>query len=347
MSKRNIVVIGASAGGLEAVKKLIAGLPTDLEAAIFIVWHLPPDALGILPQVLNKLKTLPASHAQDKEILQYNHIYVAQPDYHLLLEDDEIRISHGPKENRFRPAVDPLFRSAALAHGPRVIGIVLSGALDDGTAGLWAIKEHGGLAIVQDPADAEVPSMPEHALQAVAVDYIVPVAQMAALLTQLCAEEVEEEKEPVMNDKERTAAEVRISLQEGVTGKEMLHLGKLTPYTCPECHGVLFSLREGDRIRYRCHTGHAFSADTLLSSITEKIEDNLWSAIRNVEESILLLNHMGDHFAEANDPKLAATYFKKANEAEKRMGLVKQAVLSHQHLSTDSIRLEAGEEMAD
>src|SRR5687768_2905429 len=157
METRNIIVIGASAGGFEAIKKLVSGLPSDLQASVFIVWHMSPDVRGVLPQILNKLETLPAEHAVDKEPIVPNRIYVAQPNFHLLVERGRVRVTKGPKENRFRPAVDPLFRSAAYAYGSRVIGVILTGALDDGTSGLWTIKHLGGMAVVQDPEDAEVP----------------------------------------------------------------------------------------------------------------------------------------------------------------------------------------------
>jgi len=162
LGKRNIIVIGASSGGFEAIRQLVAALPADLDAAIFIVWHMSPDVTGILPQVINRQKTLLATNAVDNEPIANNRIYVAPPDKHLLLDNGIVRVTRGPKENRFRPAVDPLFRSAAYIYGPRVIGIVLSGALDDGTSGLWTIKSRGGIAIVQEPAEAEVPSMPEN-----------------------------------------------------------------------------------------------------------------------------------------------------------------------------------------
>jgi two-component system chemotaxis response regulator CheB len=235
-----------------------------------------------------------------------------------------------------------LFRSAAYIYGPRVIGIVLSGALDDGTAGLWTIKNRGGIAMVQDPEDAEVPSMPENALQAVDVDYRVPVAEMSKLLAKLSAEEVKDFKEPDMDENKKTSVEVRIAMQDQALEQGMLQLGEHSPYACPECHGVLSVIKDGDIIRYRCHTGHAYSADSLLTSITENIEDTLWSAIRGVEESIILLNNLGDHYAEKNQPKLAAMYFKKASEAEDRAKMVRQAVMNHEQLTTDSINKEAG-----
>lgn len=339
--KRNIIVIGASAGGFEAIKKLIAGLPANLDAAIFIVWHMSPDIRGILPQVLCRLNTIPAEAATDGEPIAFNRVYVAQPDHHLLLDGGIMRLTRGPKENRFRPAIDPLFRSAAYAFGSRVIGIVLSGSLDNGTAGLWTIKNRGGLAVVQDPDDAEVPSMPEHALAAVDVDHKVCIADMAALLIRLTAEEVAPIKTPNMEEEKKISLEVGIAaLAEGDV-KRVYNLGTLTPFACPECHGVLAAIRDGDLVRYRCHTGHAYSSDTLLASITETIEDTLWSAIRGVEESIMLLNTLGDHYAERNQPKLAATYFNKASEAQHRARLVRHAVEQHEHLTTESIAHEA------
>ena len=337
MEKRNIIVICASSGGFEALKRLTAALPSDLDASIFIVWHMSPEMTGVLPQVLNHQKTLLATNAIDNEPIINNRIYVAPPDRHLLLEQGKIRVTRGPKENRFRPAVDPLFRSAAYIYGSRVIGIILSGALDDGTSGLWTIKSRGGVAIVQEPAEAEVPSMPEHALAAVEVDYRLTIAQMVPLLVRLTAESVEEANEISMEEQKKTALEVRIAAQETDLVQGLYDVNQLTPYACPECHGVLAALKDGDLVRYRCHTGHAYSADSLLTTITEKIEDALWSAIRGVEESIMLLNNLGDHYADINQPKLAAMYFKKANEAESRAEIVRQTVFNHEQLTTNSI----------
>ncbi|WP_343688031.1 chemotaxis protein CheB [Chitinophaga sp.] len=341
MDKRNIIVIGASAGGFEAIKQLVSDLPADLDATIFIVWNMSPDVRGILPHVINKLGKLKATHALDREKFIRKHIYVAPPDHHLLLENDMVRVTHGPKENLFRPAIDPLFRSAAFAYGPRVIGVILSGALDDGVAGLWAIKQQGGLAIVQDPMDAEVSSMSTNAINAVHVNHIVPVKEMGTLLTQLVQEQAPANIENI--DHERTEVEVRIAMDQQMSQKKIFDYGELTPYTCPECHGVLTALHEGDRIRFRCHTGHAFSADSLLAGITGYVEETLWNALRSVQESILLLNHMGDHFAEANQPKIAAMYFKKARDANRLADTLREATFNHEQLNTDNIRDQANE----
>lgn len=343
MEKKNIVVIGASAGGFEVIKKLFSLLPSDLNAALFIVWHMSAEVRGVLPNVLNRQKKILASNAIDGESISYNRIYVAPPDQHLLLEKGIIRVTRGPKENRFRPAVDPLFRSAAHHYGSRVIGIILSGALDDGTAGLWTIKNRGGTTIIQDPLEAEVPSMPQNALDAVEIDHCVGIEEMSLLLQKLVEQTADVSNEPDMEEIRKTNIENRLASQADVPEEEKLQLGKFTPYACPECHGVLSAIRDGNIVRYRCHTGHAFSTDSLLASISENIEETLWGALRGLEESIILLNNLGDHFAHNNQSKLAALYFKKATEADNRAQLIRQVVFNHEQLSTDSISQEANE----
>jgi two-component system chemotaxis response regulator CheB len=340
MENRNIVVIGASAGGFDAIKKLIAQLPEDFHASVFIVWHMSADVRGILPQMLNRVSKLHAAHAVNMEAVKPGRIYVAPPDHHMLLDHGMVRITKGPKENRFRPAIDPLFRSAAFHYGNRVIGIILSGALDDGVAGLWMIKQYGGLAIVQDPSEAEVPSMPLHALESVNVDYVATVDNMTPLLSKLVAEPVPEGNGKRKEQEERTQLEIGVAMEEE-PGFRIQQFGELTPYTCPECHGVLLALKEGNHVRFRCHTGHAFSSDSLLSAITESIEESLWNTVRSIQESVMLLNHMGDHFAENNHPKLAAMYFQKAKDAENRVRIVRSATLNHERLDTEQIKDEA------
>lgn len=336
---QRIIVIGASTGGFEAIKKIVRDLPEYFETPIFIVWHMSSDIVGIMPQVLNRENKIYAAHAYDKEPIHARRIYVAPPDHHLLIEDGIVRVTHGPKENRFRPAVDPLFRSAASSYGAAVIGVILSGALDDGTAGLWTVKNYGGIAVVQDPLDAEVSSMPENAMREVKVDYCVPISDMADLLVSLSTEPINHTK--VMKD-EQTRKEIDIA--GGGNGMEEgeLKFDELTPYTCPECHGVLSRLHNDKIVRYRCHTGHAYTADALMVSISEKIEDSLYSAIRGIDESVMLMNHIGDHYAEINQPKLAAVYFEKAKEADERFNLVRKAVKEHEQLSRDKLEKASG-----
>lgn len=346
METRNIIVIGASAGGFDALKNLVRDLPEDLQASIFVVWHMSPDVTGVLPQVLSRAGRLPAKHAEDGEPIESSRIYVAPPDRHLIIENSHMRVTRGPKENRFRPAVDPLFRSAAYAYGERVIGVILSGALDDGTSGLWTIKYHGGVAVVQDPLDAEIPSMPRNAMREVEVDHVVPVSEMADLLVRLSGERVAKTSEAAVMEEDgnkQTEFEIRTAMEDKTT-MDIMKFGDLTPFTCPDCHGVLFRLTDGNRPRFRCHTGHAFSADSLLATVTESIEESLWNAIRCIEESVMLLNHMGEHFASGGQANLGAVYFKKALEAEARGNIVRQTVMNHERLSNDSIREQAGGE---
>jgi len=332
---QKIIVIGASSGGFTAIKTIVKNLPADFNASIFIVWHMASDLHGVLPQVLSNLTTIYSAHAYDKEPIKPNRIYIARPDHHLLIEEGIVRVTHGPKENRFRPAVDPLFRSAAYTYGNRVIGVVLSGALDDGTAGLWTVKQYGGIAVVQDPRDAEVPSMPQHALNEVKVDYSVTVDEMADLLVKLSKERPPKNLRIMKDDKTKT--EIQIAAEETALKKGILDFGQLTPFACPECHGVLSAIKDGNIERYRCHTGHAYSVDALLSSLSEKVEDSLYSAIRGMDEIIMLLNHIGDHYAEINQSKLAAVCFQKAKETELRSNIVREAVLNNEHLSKESL----------
>ncbi|HYP50094.1 MAG TPA: chemotaxis protein CheB [Pyrinomonadaceae bacterium] len=339
MAKRDIIVIGASAGGYEALKILVSGLPADLPASVFVVWHMSPEIReSVLPYALQKAGNLPAKQAVDGEEIKPGQIYVAPPDFHLLLESDRVRVTKGPKENRFRPAVDPLFRSAAYNFGSRVVGIVLSGALDDGTAGLWTIKYRGGTVIVQDPLDAEFPSMPKSAMREVKVDYCLPVSEIAGILTGLTAEQAEEALDIDMKEDAKIKTEIGIAAEDYAFERGVMNLGELSPFTCPECHGVLLKLKDGKIVRFRCHTGHAFSTDSLLTSVTESVEDSMWNAIRVMEESVMLLNHIGNHLTENEQNDLAELYFTKAREAENRVNIMRQAVFNHEHLNAEKLR---------
>jgi two-component system, chemotaxis family, protein-glutamate methylesterase/glutaminase len=338
MPKRNIIVMGGSAGSFDSFKTIVSGLPSDLDASIFIVWHMSSNVRGVLPQVLNRLTGVPAVEVQDGEKIESNRIYVARPDHHLLIVDNVIRVTRGPKENRFRPAIDPLFRSAAYAYGNRVIGVVLSGALDDGASGLWTIKQRGGVAVVQDPNDADIPSMPENAIAQVEVDHVLPLSRIAPLLAQMTQQESNGKEVAMDQDIEkRTQLEIKIAAEDNALESGVMDLGELTAFTCPECSGVLTRMKDGGTPRFRCHTGHAFSADSLLSALTENIEDSLWSAIRGIDESIMLLNHLGDHFAERNNPALAAKFFHKAKVAGERNERIRSTVFDHEQLTTESI----------
>lgn len=291
-----IIVIGASAGGFEALKKLIIELPVNTGAAVLIVWHLSSEVSGILPQVLNKLGKIPAKHPEDHEEIRPDMIYVAPPDFHMTLQESTIRLTKGPKENRFRPAIDPLFRSAAYFHGNRIIGVILSGYLDDGTSGLWLIKEYGGTTVVQDPADAEIKGMPESAIRAVKVDYIVALDKMASLLVQL-VKETRDKTSRLRPDDDRVRLEIDIAAQAAEIKNSVMLVGEASRFTCPDCHGVFGMIREGNIVRFRCHTGHAYSPQNLLEAINSDIEQNLYNTLRAYEEKALLLDKLKDHLA--------------------------------------------------
>ena len=345
MASKDIIVIGASAGGFEALKILVAELPPDLRASLFVVWHMSPDIREtVLPQILEKCGVLPAKQAVDGEPIQQGRIYVAAPDFHLLVEPKRVRVTRGPKENRFRPAVDPLFRSAAYSFGSRVVGVVLSGALDDGTAGLWTVKFRGGTAIVQDPLDAEFPSMPKSAMREVKVDYILPVPEMARVLTKLTTEQTQETPEISMQDDEKLKTEIGIAAEDSAFERGIMNIGELSPFTCPECHGVLLRLKDGNFTRFRCHTGHAFSPDALLMTVTENVEESIWSALRAMEENIMLLQHLGNHLAETGQMELSETYFAKARDAENRANVMRQAAMSSERLNREKLRQQAAAE---
>lgn len=336
MAHRDIVVVGASAGGVETLMQLVAGLPPDFSASVFIVMHIPPYSVSHLHVILGRATTLPVVQAEDKLRIKPGHIYVGVADHHLLVDAEHIRVTRGPKENRFRPAVDSLFRSAAYSFGPRVIGVVLTGALDDGTAGLWAVKDRGGIAIVQHPQEAMYPSMPESALRNVAVDYQPRMAEMAPLLVQLTGEAFAVERSALVS--EAMEIEASIALGDNSLQKGVLKLGSLSPYTCPECHGVLVQVQEGKLVRFRCHTGHGFSMDSLLAEVSESIDESLWNTLRVIEESILLLYHTAELARANQDDEMARRLIQKGEEAEQRAQRIREVVMEHETLSRQQIR---------
>ena len=286
---RNIVVIGTSAGGLEALDVLVGQLPTDVAASIFIVQHMAPHNSGEpLLRRLNRHKAFQPKLAENGDRFQPSRIYIAPPDSHLLVKKDRMLIAKGARENRHRPAIDPLFRSAAVAHGARVIGVVLTGMLDDGTAGLMAIKRCGGVAIVQDPRDAAYSGMPMNALNNVDVDFCVPIAEMGPLLTKLVHQPHGRSK-AVPSDI-RTEAVIAERILSDVS--QVNSIGDQVPYNCPGCGGVLWELDTPGEKRYRCHTGHSYTRRTLLASQSDKIEEMLWISLRMFEERKNLLMSM-------------------------------------------------------
>ena len=323
---KDIIVIGASAGGIEALRAVIGALPTDSPASLFVVMHTSPESPALLADILDHFGSLPARNAKDGERIRPGTIYVAPPDRHLLVEPNRVRVTRGPKENRFRPAIDPLFRSAAQTYGPRVIGVILTGYLDDGTAGLWAVKQLGGTAVVQDPSDALVPFMPLNAVTHVKVDYCLPLQEIAPLLVRLTTEAAE--GEGAFQVPKTVEIEVNIAKEQKALDAGVLQLGEPSNYACPECHGVLLQMKEGTLFRFRCHTGHAYSIESLLTDITEKMDDALWNSIRAFEEGELFMRHMAQHLDRGENSQSTESILKRADETKRRANLMRQAAVN-------------------
>jgi len=333
---KRLVVIGTSAGGIEALRDLVSDLPSDFPSPIAIVMHTSPQSPGLLHEILSRSGPLPAINPRDGERLRAGHMYVAPPDYHLLIEPGRVRLSKGPRENRFRPAIDPLFRSAAQVYGPGAIGVIMTGNLDDGTAGLWAIKHLGGLAIVQDPDDALFPSMPEHALRAVAVDHRVPLSEIAALLIRLTTEA--EPLEPMAAAPKDLEIEVEIAKEQDPLKVGVEQLGAPSAIACPECHGVLREWKEDTRLRFRCHTGHAYSADSLLAEIGEGVETSTWNAIRALQEGSMLMRHLADHADRAHGGENSVALRERADQLEKRADAMRDMMHTTSALANEPVK---------
>lgn len=325
---RDIIVIGASAGGVQALSALVAALPRGLPAAVFIVLHIPAAPPSLLPNILSRDALMPVSHAKDAELIEHGRIYIAPPDQHLLIAESHIKLVHGPKENFHRPSIDTLFRSAARWAGSRVIGVVLTGARDDGTVGMRAIKQCGGVTIVQDPIEATFPSMPTSVMQDIRVDYSVLLSEIGPLLTRLVQQPAAEEGgQPLAEEVE---IETKIAGQEMDSGEliaSVERLGRVSKLTCPECHGALWEINDEDLLRFRCHVGHAFSAESLSDGQAENLEVALWSAVRALEEQMILARRIVERARKANHIRTATTFERRAEEAKRNSGILRQLLL--------------------
>lgn len=315
-----IIVVGASAGGVEALKTLVSLLPADFPGAIFTVLHIPSHVPSLLGQILDRSGPLRALDASDGRPIRAGHIYVGVPDRHLLIDGEVMRLTRGPKENRFRPSIDALFRSAAYTQSRRVVGVVLTGQLDDGTSGLWAIKDRGGVAIVQSPDDAPFPSMPMSALQHVSIDHVVDLVALPLLLLRLAREPIVETPSEVTANMH---TETEIATGENALRVGALRLGQPSHFTCPECHGVLSEVREGSIVRFRCHTGHAFSTQALLADSDQSIDANLWSVLRAMQERSILLRAAATRARERNDAAEAGKLDSNAVEWDEKAQLIR------------------------
>jgi two-component system, chemotaxis family, protein-glutamate methylesterase/glutaminase len=309
MPGRDIIVIGTSTGGITALQTIVAALPDGFPASIFAVLHTSEDNTGLLPPLLNKVSRVPAFYGVHDTPILPGRIYLAPPGRHLIVERGRVRLSVGPRENRHRPAADVLFRSAALAYGPRVIGVVATGHLDDGAAGLAAIKARGGIAIVQDPNQAMAPSMPRSALEATDVDYVLPLEAIGPKLVDLVgATEFEPRKGP----------------EEVIVGINRTE----ARFSCPECGGALNEVEEGDMVRLRCRVGHAYSPESLFEDQSEALERALWAAIRTLEEHAEFSARLADKSAKRNHRSLVDRFEERAKTSREHASILRE-LLEH------------------
>ncbi|GLY16001.1 chemotaxis protein CheB [Kineosporia sp. NBRC 101677] len=325
MAQRDVVVVGASAGGVEAITKLLSPLPADLPACVLVVLHTPPSGVNALATILDRVTALRVVAAQGETPLARGTVIVARPDHHLLVVDDRAILTRGPRENGHRPAVDVLFRSAARALGPRVIGVVLSGALDDGSAGLVSVRNEGGVAVVQDPRDASQPSMPRSAIAAVTPDVVLPVADLPAALMELIGVEVPQSVPGP--DHHLLEQEIAVSRMDPEAIDAHQRPGVAAGLSCPDCHGPLFEIDENGYLRYRCRVGHAWSVQSLLAQTDAALEGALWMALRTLEEKSSLAADMGERATQRDQPLAAARFNDQATESRSAAGLIRRMLL--------------------
>lgn len=331
MSGRNLIVIGASMGGIETLSMLLSQLPADLQAAVLIVQHTSPDRESRLANVLSRSSTLPVGNGKDNEKIVEGRVYLAPPDCHMLVVDGHLRVRHGPRENRSRPAIDPLFRTAGASRRNRAIGVILTGLLDDGASGLRALKRCGGIAIVQSPEDALYPSMPQRALETTMVDHVVPVAEMGALLQRLVLEEPGAAPDlplEVLNEVRLTERAMGLSNNPNGHPHNMdqtAQLGQLAPFTCPECGGAMWEIAQEER--FRCHVGHSYSVLSFLAEQDRSLEQALWAAVRTLEERYKALDALTSQEEARQQPNLARTYADRAQEARMHARSIREVLL--------------------
>jgi two-component system chemotaxis response regulator CheB len=341
MSK--IVVIGGSAGAINALKLILPMLPHDFPAAILIVTHIG-SRHSILPEILGRRSTMPVRHATDGEPVLPGRILVAPPDEHLIVVKNGgrayARLVHGPKENHSRPAIDPLFRSAASVFGPDTIGLVLSGYLDDGTVGLQAVKACGGLALVQNPAEAEARDMPTSALKYVEVDRVLGLSEIGPALVEMATaakqQSTEGQQDGASGRPNWIGIENRISAEESDMD-DLEQIGTLSSLTCPECSGALWEIQAKGPIRYRCHTGHAFTARVLEALQHEAVEDAIWGAIRALHEQERLFSKLAEKELRSGNEGAAAEYQARARKASVHSQALRDVIAARALVSGDEV----------
>jgi two-component system, chemotaxis family, protein-glutamate methylesterase/glutaminase len=320
---------------VQALSDVVGSLPSDLPAAVLAVLHLGTGR-SALPEILSRAGRLPAEHPREGEAIRPGRVYVAPPDFHMVVRDGHLGLIRGPRENGFRPAVDVLFRSAAQSYRRRVIGVVLTGNLDDGTAGLLAVKKLGGVAVVQDPEEADYPGMPQSAVDNVPVDHVVRLAEVAPLVASLAREPVA----PETAMKENEEAEVEDETV-GLPGYETK--GHPSGFSCPDCGGSLWEWQDGELVRYRCRIGHAYSPESLASQQSEALEAALWSAVRSLEETAAFARRLAERMRESNLPGAADRYLVRAGAAERHAGTLREMLATSPLKTGGAVEAVAGQ----
>jgi two-component system, chemotaxis family, protein-glutamate methylesterase/glutaminase len=323
MPNRDIIVIGGSSGATNPLKAILGRIPEDLPAAVFVVLHIPARSIGILATVASAAGKLPVRQAEDRMAIERGHVYIAAPDRHLIIADGEIRLGRGLRENMARPAIDPLFRSAAISYGPRVIGVVLSGLLSDGAAGLNAIKRCGGMALVQDPDDSAADEMPRRALEATTVDLCVPGAKLGDVLADLTREAAG----PPLPVPPELRLEVDIAAGERIDRPLLMKLADPAALTCPACGGVLSKMKAGHPLRFRCQVGHAYTADALAKEQEDRVDEALRVALRIIEERAELVTRMAEDGRQTGRRAVAEMYDERAREYRHYADTLREAAL--------------------
>ena len=331
MPTRDIVVIGGSAGSNVALQQLMGGLPADLPASLFIATHVPSHSPGYLADMLSRAGPLPVVKAVDGQPIERGHAYVAVPDQHLLVIDGTVRLGDGPRENMTRPAIDPLFRSAALSYGPRTVGVLLSGMLNDGASGLWAIKECGGTAVIQHPLDAEADQMLLAALEVVNADEVAAASDLAPVLTNIVRTEAGE----AVSCPESIALEVDIASGARLGSESLRAIADPSGLSCPDCHGVLSEVRDQQPLRYRCQIGHAYTAE-IVAARTEVVDHAMRIALRIMEERVTLVTRMADDARRTGHAAVAELYESRAQEYAHYATVLRQAALPAARLGEEA-----------
>jgi two-component system, chemotaxis family, protein-glutamate methylesterase/glutaminase len=331
MPVRDIVVVGFSAGGIEPLLRLVGALPADFPGAVFVVHHFPPQSVSALPNILQRAAALDVAQAVDGHAIVPGSICVARPDQHLVLTGGRVGCTNGPREQGHRPAIDPLFRSAARTFGHRAVGVLLSGTLDDGTVGLIEIKARGGLALVQEPEEAAYSGMIMSALRSVAVDHVAPARELAAILDRVAREEGPERESLPLQLQGDFAAGAGDLPEPSMAGTAALRnpaaLGRPSPMVCPECGGVLFEREQDNFLHFRCHVGHAFSEEALFTSQSRALEGALWSAVRALEEKAELSRRLAEQCGHRGLYRAVSQFEGAAREAEHGSNILRRTLL--------------------